>query len=41
VGVRVAPSSPVCVGIKPLPIRRRVEVREVGGSRGGAESLQH
>lgn len=32
--LRVTPCAPVCVGIKPLPIRRRVEVREVGGSRG-------
>lgn len=31
VNLRVSPCTPVCVGIKPLPIRRRpVEVREVG-----------
>jgi hypothetical protein len=30
VNLRVSPCAPVCVGIKPHPIRRRVEVREVG-----------
>lgn len=39
VGVRVTPNAPLCVGIKPLPVRRRVEVREVGVSREGAASF--